>query len=120
MRFKAAFLNLDKTNRNIGAMIRNSFKIGKKIGQNKSCLYCALALAQSFYVVLFQLVAQIIDNFFQGFYGFCLFNVPRGKGGEGQSHDFAGGGNINAKLLFCLIGKFKLLAMKLFRCFKGI
>ena len=49
-------------------MIRYSFVISEKIRENKAELNCAVAVAQTLYMALFKLVAQVVDNLLKRFY----------------------------------------------------
>ena len=74
MNIHVVFFSVNNANRNIRAVIRNSFKIRQQVCPHEACLYRAIALFKSCNVIVSKLLFQTVDNLFKRFYGSCRFN----------------------------------------------
>ena len=68
VRVHIVIVGVDDTERDIGAMVTNSFKVCEKIGPDKSCLDSTFTALKTDNVAVTECSLEDVDDFFDGLY----------------------------------------------------
>ena len=117
---EAVVRDLDHAARNIGAVVRNAFQVGKKVGKDKAKLNGAFAETESFDLVGAESDLKIVDDLFQGLYAYGNLNVIMNERHQGIIHDLMNGSHHDGNFPLSGRREFQFLRVHFFRRFRDI